>query len=29
MQTIISGIEQTASVTQKHADNDLIGGKRN
>lgn len=28
MQTIISGIEQTASVTQKHTDNELIVGKR-
>jgi methyl-accepting chemotaxis protein len=28
MQTIISGIEQTASVTQKHTDNDLITGKK-
>lgn len=28
MQTIITGIEQTASVTQKHTDNELIVGKR-
>jgi len=28
MQTIITGIEQTASVTQKHADNELVGGKK-
>lgn len=29
MQTIITGIEQTASVTQKHADNELVSGKKN
>ena len=28
MQTIIAGIEQTASVTQKHTDNELISGKK-
>lgn len=28
MQTIITGIEQTASVTQKHADNELVSGKK-
>lgn len=28
MQTIITGIEQTASVTQKHTDNELIVGKK-
>ena len=28
MQTIITGIEQTASVTQKHADHELVSGRK-
>lgn len=28
MQTIITGIEQTASVTKKHAENELVSGKK-